>query len=117
MRAHGGGSIINTASFVARLGADQADGAIVSAVMALGHALGLGHSSESSSAMYSLLDAGSSKRTLVSADLNVPDESKVRLLDRIGETDFRLTEGSSERIQIEALLAHFALIGQDLSKK
>src|SRR5436189_67198 len=50
-------------------------------------------------------------------DLNVPDESKVRLLDRIGETDFRLTEGSSERIQIEALLAHFALIGQDLSKK
>src|SRR5207249_4869819 len=47
----------------------------------------------------------------------VPDESKVRLLDRIGETDFRLTEGSSERIQIEALLAHFALIGQDLSKK
>jgi len=50
-------------------------------------------------------------------DLNVPDESKVRLLDRIGETDFRLTEGSSERIQIEALLAHFALIGQELSKK
>src|SRR5207253_9755702 len=50
-------------------------------------------------------------------DHNVPYESKVRLLDRIGETDFRLTEGSSERIQIEALLAHFALIGQDLSKK
>src|SRR5207249_3818010 len=42
-------------------------------------------------------------------DLNIPDESKVRLLDRIGETDFRLTEGSSERIQIESLLAHFAL--------
>src|SRR5213082_3282753 len=50
-------------------------------------------------------------------DLNVPDESKVRLLDRIGETDFRLTEGSSERIKIEALLAHFALIGQELNKK
>ena len=50
-------------------------------------------------------------------DLNIPDESKVRLLDQIGETDFRLTEGSSERIQIESLLAHFALIGQDLSKK
>ncbi len=50
-------------------------------------------------------------------DLNIPDESKVLLLDRIGETDFRLTEGSSERIQIESLLAHFALIGQDLSKK
>ena len=50
-------------------------------------------------------------------DLNIPDESKVRLLDQIGETDFRLTEGSSERIQIESLLAHFALIGQELSKK
>ena len=50
-------------------------------------------------------------------DLNIPGESKVRLLDRIGETDFRLTEGSSERIQIESLLAHFALIGQELSKK
>ncbi len=50
-------------------------------------------------------------------DLNVPDEFKVRLLDRIGETDFRLVEGSNERIQLEALLAHFALIGQELSKK
>jgi len=50
-------------------------------------------------------------------DLNIPDESKVRLLDRIGETDFRLTEGSSERIQIESLLAHFALIGKELSKR
>lgn len=50
-------------------------------------------------------------------DLNVPDEYKVRLLDRIGETDFRLTEGSNERIQIEALLAHFALVGQELNKK
>ena len=50
-------------------------------------------------------------------DLNVPDEVKVRLLDRVGETDFRLVEGSNERIQIEALLAHFALVGQDLGKK
>ncbi|HYM39544.1 MAG TPA: replication factor C small subunit [Thermoplasmata archaeon] len=49
-------------------------------------------------------------------DLNVPDEVKVRLLDRIGETDFRLVEGSNERIQIEALLAHFALVGQDIKK-
>jgi len=49
-------------------------------------------------------------------DLNVPDEVKVRLLDRIGETDFRLVEGSNERIQIEALLAHFALVGQEIKK-
>ncbi len=50
-------------------------------------------------------------------DLNVPDAMKVRLLDRIGETDFRLVEGSNERIQIEALLAHFVLVGQELKKK
>ncbi len=49
-------------------------------------------------------------------DLNVSDEVKVRLLDRIGETDFRLVEGSNERIQIEALLAHFALVGQEIKK-
>jgi len=50
-------------------------------------------------------------------DLNVPDEYKVRLLDRIGEADFRLIEGSNERIQIEALLAHFALLGEEIRKK
>jgi len=50
-------------------------------------------------------------------DLNIDDESKVKLVDRIGEADFRIVEGSNERIQIEALLAHFALIGQDLGKK
>jgi len=32
----------------------------------------------------------------------------------VGEFDFRLTEGASERIQLEAVLAHFALIGDRL---
>ena len=50
-------------------------------------------------------------------DLSVSDEVKVKLLDRIGEADYRLVEGSSERIQIEALLAHFALVGQEIGKK
>ncbi|HKZ99389.1 MAG TPA: replication factor C small subunit [Thermoplasmata archaeon] len=49
-------------------------------------------------------------------DLNIDDEFKVRLVDRIGEADFRLVEGSSERIQIEALLAHFTLLGEDIKK-
>jgi replication factor C small subunit len=30
-------------------------------------------------------------------------------MDMIGEVDFRLTEGANERIQLDALLAHFAL--------
>ncbi|HVL48071.1 MAG TPA: replication factor C small subunit [Candidatus Thermoplasmatota archaeon] len=49
-------------------------------------------------------------------DLAVPDEVKVKLVDRTGEADFRLVEGASERIQIEALLAHFALAGTGLKK-
>jgi replication factor C small subunit len=45
-------------------------------------------------------------------DLELPDREKVRLIDRIGEIDFRMTEGANERIQLEALLAYFALFGQ-----
>jgi hypothetical protein len=39
----------------------------------LRHVLGLGHSSSSTSVMYATLAAGTANRTLVSADLNVPD--------------------------------------------
>lgn len=45
--------------------------------------------------------------------LPVRDEVKVRLIERLGEADFRLTEGANERIQLEALLAHFMLEGKD----
>lgn len=44
-------------------------------------------------------------------NLTIPDKLKVQLVDRIGEAEFRLVEGSNERIQIEALLAHFVLVG------
>jgi len=30
----------------------------------------------------------------------------------VGEADFRMVSGASERIQLEALLAHFALEGR-----
>lgn len=50
-------------------------------------------------------------------DLTVPDDVKVRLVDRVGEADFRLVEGANERIQIEALLAHFALTGKGLASR
>jgi len=45
------------------------------------------------------------------ANLKIPEEKKVILIDRLGEYNFRLVEGANERIQIEALLAQFALIG------
>lgn len=46
-------------------------------------------------------------------DLDVPDEKKVEIINKIGEYEFRLVEGSDPFIQIEALLAQLVLIGKD----
>ena len=40
---------------------------------------------------------------------DLDDEAAVRLLDRVGEADYRIAEGANERIQLEALLASVAL--------
>lgn len=45
--------------------------------------------------------------------MNIPDRVKVRLVDKIGEYNFRLSEGADERIQITALLAQIALEGKN----
>jgi replication factor C small subunit len=47
-------------------------------------------------------------------DLPIKERDKVRLVDRIGEVEFRMVEGSNPRIQLESLLAHFALVGEDI---
>lgn len=47
-------------------------------------------------------------------DLTIPEDKKVSLIEKIGEADFRIVEGSNERIQLEALLANFALVGKSL---
>ncbi len=44
-------------------------------------------------------------------DLTIDDRLKVTLIDKVGEAEFRMVEGANERIQIEALLAHFVLAG------
>lgn len=44
-------------------------------------------------------------------NLDIPDPMKVKLIDRLGELDFRLVEGANERIQLEAALAHLARLG------
>jgi len=48
--------------------------------------------------------------------LDIPDRTKVVLVDRIGEYNFRLVEGANERIQLEALLAQIMLIGGEREK-
>jgi len=45
-------------------------------------------------------------------NLNIPEIKKVGLLEKVGEYEFRLTEGSNARIQLEALLAQISLMGR-----
>ncbi|HID20258.1 MAG TPA: replication factor C small subunit [Methanophagales archaeon] len=42
--------------------------------------------------------------------MDIPARQKVELMDRIGETDYRITEGANERIQLDALIASFCLV-------
>lgn len=44
-------------------------------------------------------------------DLDIPDRIKVKLIDRCGDVEFRMTEGSDEFLQLEAFLAFIALQG------
>lgn len=41
-------------------------------------------------------------------DISISDRTRVRILDRLGEIDFRVIEGAHPRIQIEAILAYIA---------
>ncbi len=43
------------------------------------------------------------------SDTAIPLTEKLRLVDYLGEIDFRLAEGASERVQLESLLARLAL--------
>ncbi|MEM3598320.1 MAG: replication factor C small subunit [Candidatus Hadarchaeum sp.] len=47
-------------------------------------------------------------------NLKLPENIKVEILDKIGEFSFRLVQGANERIQLEAMLAHFGLIGEKM---
>jgi len=47
-------------------------------------------------------------------DLSIPDISKIKLIEKAGEIEFRLTEGSNEHIQLETLLAQIALEGKKI---
>jgi len=44
-------------------------------------------------------------------NLDIPNENKMLLMEKCGEIEFRLTEGSDEFIQLEALLSQFVLYG------
>lgn len=42
--------------------------------------------------------------------LDVPNMVKIKLIDRCGEVEFRMSEGSDEYVQLEAFLAYVALV-------
>ncbi len=44
-------------------------------------------------------------------NLEIPDRKKVELIDRCGEIEFRMTEGSDEYLQLESYLAFVTLVG------
>ena len=44
--------------------------------------------------------------------LDIKEETKVQLIEKCGEYEFRLSEGGNEVIQLEALLAQFLLFGK-----
>ena len=41
-------------------------------------------------------------------EFDISDEAAVRVLERVGETDYRITQGANERVQLEAMLASLA---------
>lgn len=44
-------------------------------------------------------------------DLAVSDYDKVKMIDKCGEVEFRIVEGSNERIQLEVFLAYLVMVG------
>ncbi|MEM0351320.1 MAG: replication factor C small subunit [Archaeoglobaceae archaeon] len=49
-------------------------------------------------------------REIISSNMN--EKLKVVLIDKLGEIDFRLTEGANERIQLDAFLAYVSTIAK-----
>jgi len=47
-------------------------------------------------------------------NLTIPDRTKVELIDKCGEVEFRMVEGSDEYIQLESFLAFVVLVGKPL---
>ena len=49
-------------------------------------------------------------------DLEISDIVKVQMIEKLAEADFRLSEGANSRIQIEAVVANFAILGRNMNK-
>ncbi len=45
-------------------------------------------------------------------DVSIPEIKKAEIIDRMGEIEFRMVEGSNERIQLEALISYLVAMGK-----
>ncbi|HID43093.1 MAG TPA: replication protein C, partial [Archaeoglobaceae archaeon] len=54
-------------------------------------------------------------RQILSSGLD--EKLKARLVEKLGEIDFRLTEGAHERLQLNAYLAYLSLLGKKKKEK
>ena len=60
-----------------------------------------------------LIDQGISAEDIIKEahmnifDLQIPEEKKLKLIEKIGEYEFRLNQGGTPEIQLTALLANF----------
>jgi len=65
--------------------------------------------------LYHLLDEGISAEEIIKGihkttfKLDIPKDKQIKIIDRLGEIDFRITEGADEKIQLDALLAYLFL--------
>ncbi|MEW5897034.1 MAG: replication factor C small subunit [Nanoarchaeota archaeon] len=50
-------------------------------------------------------------------NLKLDDRRKVELIDKCGEVEFRMVEGSDEYIQLESFLAFVVLVGKEIEEK
>ncbi len=48
--------------------------------------------------------------------LNIDDTAKLKIIEKVGDVEFRLVEGSDEFIQLQALLAFLGLFGLEMKK-
>ena len=68
---------------------------------------------------YLILKQGLSGNDIISEihkqiyNFDISEELKIKLIDKCGEFDFRINEGSNELLQLEALLAQFLLFSKE----
>ncbi len=60
------------------------------------------------------IDIIKSMHSIVRSSL-IPPKQKIEIIKAIGEAEFRIVEGSNDRIQLDALIANLSKIGSEVN--